>query len=284
MKYKKKEVVKIGLEQQLVLIRKDLEPTILESEERTKRRADLEVQYLNVLTPQDRQNYRYQQSLIATRDNNVEKAQELESIRLKESIENKEHNIKILKKRLEDTPATDFEQRLNLLAQLDEQTGELEIEEEIKAKTDRGVTLTDKEKQIQIQENYEEKEIRKEEFEKATETAEIIVEEQKEKLGENAVANPIEANLKDDDRATRETYMEAATAAILIDDPREKDPDSFEKNGGQFAAIAFIIELEKGVRDPEVPEDAKAIVENDEAITKANEELERKQEEIEQKI
>lgn len=267
------------IEVKLTSIRKDLEPTIVESQSRTIRRADLEVEYLNVLTKDDRANLSYQQSKITTRDRNVEKAEKLEYHRLKVDIENKEHNIKVLKDRLNDTPATDFEERLNLLAQLDEQVGELEMKQEFKAKVDSGVKLTEEEKRRTIRENYEVNAERKEDFVKDTAYVHEMVKEQAKETGEKVVQAPIKASMED---RSRESDAQAAAVAIIADNPHKAGPDTLLDDAVQFGVAKCVIEgLEDKVRDPNVPEDAKEMVANDEAITKAHEELVKKQEEIE---
>lgn len=270
------------MELKLVDIRKELEPTIMERQKRTLERTNLDMEYLSTLTNGDIKNYNYQQGKINTMNKNVEKAEKIECTRLKKSIEDKEHRIKIIKKELEKTPVTDFEERLNLLQQLDEQVGELEMQEEIKAKADAGVKVKDAEREVMVKEQFEEKEDRKEEFEKDTKKAREITKAQDEKIGVKVVEQPIKETVEE---RNRETDTQAATIAILVEDKTKPGPDTVIDDVRQGVVAKCVIEgLEDKVRDPNVKEDAEAILANEETIEKANDELQRKQEEIEQKI
>lgn len=274
------------LELEITKVRSDLEPAVEKRIERTIKRHDLENNYYATLTNEEKASYRYQNARVEKMHNNIEMAQKQEYRNIKLRIEEREHNIKMIKYELEKTSKVDFERRIELLDNLDKEAAMLAADRESKYEIDTGVRLTETERKQDIIADYEIEQERKEDFAKETEEAQIIVEKQEEKKGEQVVKEPIQVQLED---KTRESNVEAVTFAVLADNPNKEEPDTIVDDTKQFVGAKLFIEaLQDEVRDPDNLEDAKAILESEEKIEKekiekANQELERKEEELEKR-
>lgn len=269
------------VELEITKVRSDLEPAVEKRIERTKKRHDLENNYYATLTNEEKASYRYQNARVEKMHNNIEMAQKQEYRNVKLRIEEREHNIKMIKYELEKTSKVDFERRIELLDNLDKEAAMLAADRESKDEIDMGVRLTETERKQDIIADYEIEQERKEYFAKETEEAQIVVEKQDEKKGEQVVKAPIQVQLED---KTRESNAKAVTFAVLADNPNKEEPDTIVDDAKQFVGAKLFIEaLQEEVRDPNNIEDAKAMLENEEKILEANNELEKKEEELEKK-
>ena len=269
------------IEVKLATIKKDLDPAIEERRARTIARAGLEEKFVETLTEEDKKNYDYQKSKVDRMNSNFDKAKSLEYNNIKRRIEEREEKIKRINKELKDMSPTDFERRLSLLNELDKETNMLEADREAKSDLDRGIEHTEQEMKKTAEEKVEREEDRQKEFDKATDDTRALIEEQKEKLGEVVVAHPAEVN---EDERDRDRTLKAATVATVYDNPRP-GPDTLLEDAAQYQVAKCVIAgLEDQVRDPNNPEDAKAMVEHDKQLREANKELDRVQTELQQNM
>lgn len=267
------------LEVELAEIKDNLDNVMETRRQRVMQRAGLEEQHVATLSEQDKKNYDYQQSKIATMNKNFDQATKQHYQNIKRRIEEREQKIKDINKELRNVPATDFERRLTLLNELDKETHMLEADREAKSDLDRGIVPDKAEMAKDAKEKADNEAYRQKEFDKDTKEARIVAEEQKEQIGAAVVENPEVANVEERDR---DTTLQAAAVAVAIDGP-EPGQDTPLDDAVQFTVSKCVIEgLDDKVRDPNNPEDAKAIVANDEEI-RANAELERVEQSIEEK-
>lgn len=269
------------LELERATVKENLEAVIVERRERASQRAGLEQKHVETLSYEDKRNYDYQQGKIAEMNHNFDQATKQHYDNIKRRIEEREQKIKDINKELKEVPAEDFEKRLVLLNELDKETGMLEADREAKSDLDRGV-VPDKQEMIHdAVEKADNEEYRQKEFDKATDEARAVVEQQKEEIGTAVIENPTIANIEEKER---ETTLKAATVAAVVDSPAP-GPDTPLQNAAQFTVAKCVISgLEDQVRDPNNPEDAQAMIAENEQIDKANEELNRVQSNIEKQV
>lgn len=269
------------LEVELADIKDNLDKAIGIRRERLIARAGLEQKHVETLSYEDKRNYDYQQTKVATMNRDFDQATKMHYQNIKRRIEEREQKIKDINKELKEVPDTDFERKLVLLNELDKETNMLEADRMAKSDLDRGIIPTSQEMKKDAKDKAEQEEYRQEEFDKATDEARAVVKEQKEEIGTAVVENPTVANIGEQER---EATIKAATVAAVVDGP-EPGPDTPLEDATQFAVAKCVISgLEDQVRDPNNLEDAQAIVEQDEQITQAQQELEQVQENIEQKV
>lgn len=268
------------LELELADIKDKLDQAIDTRRERLVQRAGLEKKHVETLTYEDKKNYDYQKAKVDTMNQNFDEATKQHYDNIKRRIEEREQKIKDINKELKEVPDTDFERRLVLLNELDKETSMLEADREAKSDLDRGIIPEADEMQKQAKDKAENEKYRQEEFDKATDDARIAVEEQKEQIGEAVVENPEVANEQEKDR---DSTLIAATVAVAYDSP-EPGKDNILEDAGQYAVTKCVIDgLEDKVRNPNIPEDAKAMVAHDEQLKEADNELDKVQENIENK-
>lgn len=281
-----KELKELGaerekLEIELADIKDNLDKAIGIRRERLCQRAGLEQKHVETLSHEDKRNYDYQQSKVASMNRDFDQATKMHYQNIKRRIEEREQKIKDINKELKELPDTDFERKLVLLNELDKETSMLEADREAKSDIDRGILPTSVEMKKDATEKADAEKYRQEEFDKATEEVREVVEKQKEEIGETVVENPAVANMEEKER---DSTLAAATVAVAYDSPTP-GPDTPLQDAGQFVVTKCVIEgLEDKVRDPNNPEDAKEMVANDEQIYKANEELQKVQENIEKEV
>jgi len=269
------------LEIELADIKDNLDKAIGIRRERLIARAGLEQKHVETLSYEDKRNYNYQRSKISNMNRDFDQATKMHYQNIKRRIEEREQKIKDINKELKEVPDTDFERKLVLLNELDKETNMLEADRMAKSDLDRGIISTSQEMKKDAMDKADAEEYRQEEFDKATDEARAVVKEQKEEIGTAVVQNPAIANIEEQER---EATLKAATVAVVVDGP-EPGPDTPLEDATQFAVAKCVISgLEDKVRDPNNPEDAQAIVEQDKQIRQAQEELQQVQENIEQKI
>lgn len=261
-----------NLELERANIKAGLDKAIDIRRQRTIKRAGIEKKYVETLSDKDKKNYNYQQSKISTMNRNFDVATKQHYENIKTRIEEREQKIKDINKELNDVSDTDFERRLLLLNELDKENTMLEADVQAKDDLDRGFVPDVQEMRQEVYEKEAEEDHRQKEFDKSTEEVREVIEEQKEKVGKAVVEAPSIANAEEKDR---ETTMKAAVVAAVYDNP-EPGKDTLVQDYGQFVKAKCVIEgLEDKVRDPNNPDDAKAMIENDEQLSKADTELER---------
>lgn len=269
------------LEVELADIKDNLDKAINIRRERLIARAGLEQKHVETLSYEDKRNYDYQQSKVATMNRDFDQATKMHYQNIKRRIEEREQKIKDINKELKEVPDTDFERKLVLLNELDKETNMLEADRLAKSDLDRGIIPTSQETKKDAKDKAEAEEYRQEEFDKATDEVRTVVKEQKEEIGKEVVENPAVANVEEKER---EDTLKAATVAVVVDGPAP-GPDTPLEDATQFAVAKCVISgLEDQVRDPNNLEDAQAIVEQDKQIKEAQQELEQVQENIEQKV
>lgn len=274
------------LETERADIREKLNSAINIRRERDFRRAGLEQEHVKTLSHDDEKNYKYQQGKVSTMYKNFDDATKQHYDNIKLRIEQREQKIKDINKELKETPDTDIKKRLKLLDELDKETNMLVADREAKSDLDRGIIPPAIEEKRDIKERKDEEEYRQEEFDKATETANIVEERQDEKIGEAVVDNPAIANIEEKER---ESTLNAAAFAIVYDSPEPAGvapkPDTPMQDAGQFV---FAKMLQKGVKEIDETEEgrknAEEYLEQDKQIREADKELDKVQANIEQKM
>lgn len=276
-----KELGEIGeqrkkLELERADIKDKLDSAIEIRRQRTAVRADLDKKHVATLTAEDKKNYDYQQSKIATMNHNFDAATKQHYENIKIRIEEREQKIKDINRELKEVPDTDFERRLVLLNELDKETSMLEADKEAKSDLDRSVVMGASKIKQEVYEKTDDEEYRQKQFDKATEEVREVIEEQDKKLGEAVVANPTVANVEERDRGTAAI---AATYAVVHDSPAP-GKDTIVQNVVQYEVAKCVIPgLEGQVKTIDDTEEgrknAEEYLEQDEQIREADKALDR---------
>lgn len=289
-----KELADLGekrknLELELAEVKDELDNAIETRRSRMLRHSGLAQKHVSTLNTSDKRDYAYQQSKISVMNNNFDQATKLHYENIKRRIEEREQKIKDIEKELKKLPKTDFEKRLLLLNELDKETNMLEADREAKSELDRGIIPDSVTMQKDAQEKADVEEYRQEEFDKSTKEARIVAKEQKEKIGQDVVENPEEANMEEKDRNA--TLAAAAVTMAVVGDsiaPEVAPEEPIEEVKPYVIASCVLPELndlrKDLTEDEEGRKNAEEYLEQDEQLKAAHEELNRVEESIEKNV
>ena len=225
--------------------------------------------------------YDYRRAQRQTAQYNVGLAQKTQEDNIKKRIEEREERIKSLEKQLNEAPDSDLETRLNVLEELNKETNMLQADEDQQHNLDKGYKMTEVEMQKETIRAAKTAEEAQKEFEEDTREVRESLEQRAKVEGELAVAAPSVIGEQDKER---EIKMKAAVAAAVIDKPGP-EKDNMVDDYFQYKTAECVIKgIENDVRDPNNPEDAKAMLEHEEQLQKADKELDAVQKGIEQQI
>ena len=260
---------------------KDAEEIITIQRKRTSGSRMLQALRREAASDEQQKGYDYRRTQKQISQHNFDVAQQTEYKTIKTRIEERERRIKELTEKLEDTPDIDLEQRLNILESLNKETNMLEADKAQQEHLEKGHVMTETE---MIQETYQQAqkaEEVEERFQKDTQEARMVVEQKDKLVGQMVVEQPSAGGYETHER---EIKAKAAMAAAIVDSPTP-GKDNIVQDYAQYKVAECVIRgVENEVRNPDVLEDAVAMVEHDEKLREADKQLDEVQKRIEDEI
>lgn len=247
---------------------------------RTRQRRSLIEKEFETLTYEDKRNYMYQKSRVGVMTNDVKQANKLEKDNIESRIFARKQKIEKIYRELRDmTDSTDFERRLELLKELDNEALLLDQDLQNQSYMDRGVELSETEAKREVTNDYKEGQEAKEKLETSDTVRKIeeSIEELEEIEGENPNVESITeyAEEQEQDERNRRAATIMTAAAMTGQD------GSFGEFATNYVVADTIIrnthplgsKLAGETYDVNNPEDAKVYVDKVEEIDRRTDEL-----------
>jgi len=243
---------KSNIEKEVIKVKTDLGDAIDELTRRDRQReGGLEAQKYEMMKKKELDNYSYLKDNIGRRNNNYNQAKKMEHKQLKKNIEKRELNRKIIKEKLEKTPTDNYEERLKLLKQLDQESFELEKDRRAMHDIDLGVELSEVKAQQEAAKNSKARTENDEEFDKATESLREAAKKKNKLEGEKNVENAsIDGIITEENKSTNKAI--AAGVALSIDGI-SPGPDGIVTDYIQYKVVEGALNQESKVADPPIP-------------------------------